>query len=152
MDCRSASAAERVCECGEGVQCPNERKPIFFMRLHPADMLVVKADSIFAQRRTAIGLKPFLHRSPHLESQPCVLVSRSRLDAQGCNFSGARPSPHVCDDRLDAFRRAAKPRLDRTVVAISHPSCDAKSIGRTANKLAIADALDATIDGDVDFV
>jgi hypothetical protein len=61
------------------------------------------------------------------------------------------PRRNVCDDRLDAFRRAAKPRLDRTVVAISHPSCDAKSIGRTANKLAIADALDATIDGDVDF-
>src|SRR5271167_3810029 len=31
MDCRSVSAAERVCDCGEGVQCPNERKPIFFM-------------------------------------------------------------------------------------------------------------------------
>ena len=26
------SAAERVCDCDEGVQCPNERKPIFFMR------------------------------------------------------------------------------------------------------------------------
>jgi hypothetical protein len=26
------SAAERVCDCGEGVQCPNERKPIFFIR------------------------------------------------------------------------------------------------------------------------
>jgi hypothetical protein len=22
----------RVCDCDEGVQCPNERKPIFFMR------------------------------------------------------------------------------------------------------------------------
>jgi hypothetical protein len=32
MDCRSVSAAERVCDCGEGVQCPNERKPIFFMK------------------------------------------------------------------------------------------------------------------------
>jgi hypothetical protein len=32
MDCRSVSAAERVCDCDEGVQCPNERKPIFFMR------------------------------------------------------------------------------------------------------------------------
>ena len=27
------SAAERVCDCDEGVQCPNERKPIFFMRV-----------------------------------------------------------------------------------------------------------------------
>jgi hypothetical protein len=25
------SAAERVCDCDEGVQCPNERKPTFFM-------------------------------------------------------------------------------------------------------------------------
>jgi hypothetical protein len=32
MDWRSASAAERVCDWGEGVQCPNERNPIFFMR------------------------------------------------------------------------------------------------------------------------
>src|SRR5580658_5622174 len=72
----------------------------------------------------------------------------ARLQLQ---FSEARSLPHVCDDRLDAFRRAAKPRLDRTVIAISHLSCDAKSIGRTANKLAIADALDATIDGDVGF-
>jgi hypothetical protein len=32
MDCRSVSAAECVCDCDEGVQCPKERKPIFFMR------------------------------------------------------------------------------------------------------------------------
>src|SRR5580692_4142570 len=31
MDCSSASAAVRVCDWGEGVQWPNERKPIFFM-------------------------------------------------------------------------------------------------------------------------
>src|SRR6478609_2465865 len=31
MDCRSASAPERVCDCDEGVQWPKERKPIFFM-------------------------------------------------------------------------------------------------------------------------
>jgi hypothetical protein len=32
MDCSSVSDAERVFECGEGVQWPNDRKPIFFMR------------------------------------------------------------------------------------------------------------------------
>src|SRR5450631_2101854 len=32
MDCSSVSAAERACDCDEGVQCPNERNPIFFMR------------------------------------------------------------------------------------------------------------------------
>src|SRR5436190_1878386 len=32
MDCSSVSAAERVCDCDEGVQCPKERNPIFFMR------------------------------------------------------------------------------------------------------------------------
>src|SRR3954452_17586928 len=31
IDCSSVSAAERVCDCGEGVQCPKERNPIFFM-------------------------------------------------------------------------------------------------------------------------
>jgi len=28
---RSASAAERVCDCGDGVQWPKERKPMCFM-------------------------------------------------------------------------------------------------------------------------
>src|SRR5580658_1518591 len=32
MDCRSASAADCVRDCGEGVQWPNERKPIFFIQ------------------------------------------------------------------------------------------------------------------------
>ncbi len=32
MDCSSVSAAERVCDCEEGVQCPNERNPIFFIQ------------------------------------------------------------------------------------------------------------------------
>src|SRR5450631_3352522 len=32
MDCRSVSAAERVRDCDEGVQCPNERNPMFFMQ------------------------------------------------------------------------------------------------------------------------
>jgi hypothetical protein len=31
MDCNSASDADRVCDCGEGVQWPNDRKPIFFI-------------------------------------------------------------------------------------------------------------------------
>src|SRR5258708_37753953 len=35
MDCESTSAAERACECGDGVQWPNERNPIFFMVFQP---------------------------------------------------------------------------------------------------------------------
>src|SRR4026209_468176 len=31
MDCTSASAAERVCDCGAGVQWPNERNPMDFI-------------------------------------------------------------------------------------------------------------------------
>src|SRR3954471_19070374 len=31
IDCSSASEAERVFDCGDGVQCPNDRNPIFFM-------------------------------------------------------------------------------------------------------------------------
>ena len=31
IDCSRASDADRTCEYGEADQCPNERKPIFFM-------------------------------------------------------------------------------------------------------------------------
>jgi hypothetical protein len=31
MDWSSASEAERVCDCGDGVQWPNDKNPIFFM-------------------------------------------------------------------------------------------------------------------------
>ena len=31
MDCSIASEAERVCDCGDGVQWPKDRNPIFFM-------------------------------------------------------------------------------------------------------------------------
>ena len=31
MDCSRTSEAERVCECGEGVQWPNDRNPMRFM-------------------------------------------------------------------------------------------------------------------------
>lgn len=31
IDCSSVSAAERVCDWGEGVQCPKDKNPIFFM-------------------------------------------------------------------------------------------------------------------------
>src|SRR6202522_4456372 len=32
IDCRSVSAADWVCDWGEGAQWPNERNPIFFMQ------------------------------------------------------------------------------------------------------------------------
>jgi len=31
MDCSSASEAERVCDCGPGVKCPNDKNPMCFM-------------------------------------------------------------------------------------------------------------------------
>jgi len=33
IDWRSASDAVRVCDCGEGVQCPKERNPMRFMQI-----------------------------------------------------------------------------------------------------------------------
>jgi hypothetical protein len=33
IDCKSTSAADRVCDSDEGVQWPNDKKPIFFMQL-----------------------------------------------------------------------------------------------------------------------
>ena len=30
IDCSNASDADRVCEPGDGDQCPNDKKPIFF--------------------------------------------------------------------------------------------------------------------------
>ena len=47
MDCKSASAAERVSDWGAGVQWPNERKPIFFMQ----DELIVTGHSTYLPRR-----------------------------------------------------------------------------------------------------
>ncbi len=49
MDCRSVSEAERVCDCDEGVQCPNERKLIFFMRAiygYPGSFATVDVPSV----------------------------------------------------------------------------------------------------------
>src|SRR5271169_7238912 len=37
MDCSRASEAERVFDWGEAVQCPKERKPIFFIAMPHAD-------------------------------------------------------------------------------------------------------------------
>jgi hypothetical protein len=40
----SVSAAERVCDCDEGAQCPNESNPIFFIQTiygHPARFAIV---------------------------------------------------------------------------------------------------------------
>ena len=41
VDCRSVSAADCVCDCGEAVQWPNERKAIFFMQVSPGSGSVV---------------------------------------------------------------------------------------------------------------
>src|SRR5580658_11731 len=41
MDCRSASAADCVPDCGEGVQWPNERNPIFFMQDKSRAFLII---------------------------------------------------------------------------------------------------------------
>jgi hypothetical protein len=43
MDCSSASEADRVWEWEAGVQCPNDRKPIFFMAL-PCETVTRAAD------------------------------------------------------------------------------------------------------------
>jgi hypothetical protein len=59
MDCSSASPAERVCDCGEGVQCPNERKPIFFMIAY-LDASKTKAIEAFAAGRLLNGGISFL--------------------------------------------------------------------------------------------
>jgi hypothetical protein len=39
MDCSSVSAAERVPDCGEGVQWPKDKNPIFFITLCPDNAL-----------------------------------------------------------------------------------------------------------------
>src|SRR5580698_6647776 len=55
IDCRSASAAERVSDCGEGVQWPNERKPIFFMQHKSTafhDVIINSTSQVLASRST----------------------------------------------------------------------------------------------------
>src|ERR1039457_5074195 len=68
MDCRSASAAERVCDCDEGVQCPNERKPIFFME---GNLLL---SGLVYDRRGAVlspGREHVANYSPFMRSRLC---------------------------------------------------------------------------------
>jgi hypothetical protein len=133
--------------------CPNERKPIFFMRLHPADILVVGADSIFAQRRTAIGLKPFLHRS----CSPRIPAIRPRFAVAQRRFCRGVASRH--DGRpLDALAAIANalggadhrnPRLRRW-------SCPGRRLSRVCSQFgrsiwrhrmgAKSDALQQSID------
>src|ERR1035437_9833457 len=68
MDCRSVSAAERVCDCDEGVQCPNERKPIFFME---GNLLL---SGLVCDRRCAVlspGREHVANYSPLMRSRFC---------------------------------------------------------------------------------
>src|SRR5271169_1435194 len=46
MDCNSASDADRVCDCGEGVQWPNDRKPIFFILFSKFTLLAATSRSV----------------------------------------------------------------------------------------------------------
>ena len=67
MDCKSASDPERVIEADEGVQCPNERKPIVF---------------IDEQLKAEVDADPFLH-----STIGCRADARNR-GGRGC---GRRP-------------------------------------------------------------
>src|ERR1700684_186979 len=64
MDCNSTSAAERVCECDVGDQCPKERKPIFFMI---TQMRAVEAESIDPLCRNAGNWRGLLKSKDWLE-------------------------------------------------------------------------------------
>jgi hypothetical protein len=88
MDCSSASAADCVCDCGEGVQCPNERKPIFFMQ---NKSIVFRSE--LCQRRFCPTRRPCTHyeRTPAFGAEA------------GCG-AGALP-PHPQDFALWCLSR-----------------------------------------------
>src|SRR5580658_4041129 len=69
MDCSSASAAERVCDCGEGVQWPNERKPIFFM----SKETIEAPASSQQERRRRIGREGAVDGRRRTRARQCVL-------------------------------------------------------------------------------
>src|SRR5215207_9065116 len=83
MDWSIASEAERVWDCGDGVQCPNDRNPIFFMlnatsTKHPMIRWVsnkayrrpvkpvITRDDVVAARRRISG---YVRHTPLLETR-----------------------------------------------------------------------------------
>src|ERR1700722_13444440 len=79
MDCRSASAADCVCDWGEGVQWPNERKPIFFMQDkstdHPFDSLIV------VHPQTLVGCRKVYDVRHHFRRVACRLRTKGTASA-----------------------------------------------------------------------
>src|ERR1700742_921928 len=96
MDCRSVSAAERVCDCDEGVQCPNERKPIFFMQAAYRDPAwFATVESALGRGRARAGID--LYRSGHAGYQPNTI--RYLIDVNAYRY--ALRETHPGEDRID---------------------------------------------------
>src|SRR5262249_56678599 len=73
MDCRSASDADRVCDCGDGVQCPKERKPTCFMDLDPRTEILANSIDV----RECFYLNATADSTTSL---PCDASSRRLID------------------------------------------------------------------------
>src|ERR1700733_12962699 len=85
MDCRSASAADCVRDCGLGVQWPNDRKPIFFMQVSLRHAV---------QKSAGGKLDPLAGRN--CEPEFCRQVLRCRTtDWQTHSCSGSKPARRV---------------------------------------------------------
>lgn len=127
IDCRRTSAADRVGDCGEGVQWPKERKPIFFIQ-----------NQSTAARRTCFLRVSACPREPRLTNvwafinlnEGVVLrfsVQFARINKRSCVCSLAAPHFRIRPPGSSIIR------CFRALAADSVPLCDSTAV--TAQRL-----------------
>ena len=83
------SAAERVCDCDEGVQCPNDRKPTFFMEGNLLQSGLVGDVVVLSEIR---GWEHVANYSPLMRSRLCLGKGRRHPLVLGATVKrGAQP-------------------------------------------------------------
>ena len=95
-------SAERVCDCGEGVQCPNERKPIFFIPIGKRLIMLVRYTAP-AERPDPLPplARSYFDNKPKALLDVCLIAAISRPPkrniAEEAHLSVASSRTRRCD-------------------------------------------------------
>src|SRR5258707_5989544 len=115
MDCRSVSAAERVCDCDEGVQCPNERNRSSSSGQSIAILVGLRPPMCCPQSGTGTRSKLFSANALSvLLGKACrhplvlgAMVKRGAQPGAGTCLAGLNNSP--CDSPLGCYGISGRP-------------------------------------------